>query len=133
MTGGKARIRHFVDSSGRAPLDASTAAALHAFKTQRYAQRIRGGDVALRPGIARIVGEARGADVALAIATTTSVPNIETLLDATLGPGSIAWFAAVGAGDMVEATIWCLRASAPSLRIAWRSRTLATACGRPRR
>lgn len=47
--------------------------------------------------------EARGAGIALAIATTTSLPNIEGLLTATLGRDALAWFAVIGAGDMVAA------------------------------
>jgi beta-phosphoglucomutase-like phosphatase (HAD superfamily) len=55
----------------------------------------------LRSGVRRLIGEARDAGVALAIATTTSPDNVTALLDASLAPGSAAWFAAIGAGDVV--------------------------------
>lgn len=71
VTGGKERIRHYVESNGKASLDATATAALHACKTERYAERIGSGGVALRPGIARIIGEAREAGIPIAIATTT--------------------------------------------------------------
>jgi beta-phosphoglucomutase-like phosphatase (HAD superfamily) len=47
--------------------------------------------------------EARRRDVALAIATTTSRPNVDALLGAVLGPDSPAWFKAIACGDMVKA------------------------------
>jgi len=52
-------------------------AALHARKTELYVERTP--HLALRPGIERLMHEARGAGIKLGIATTTSLPNIEIL------------------------------------------------------
>ena len=57
----------------------------------------------LRPGVARLLGEAQAAGVRLAIATTTSAPNVTSLLEATLGPGALDRFDVVAAGDIVPA------------------------------
>ena len=104
VTGGKERIRHFLDTHAIAPApDAAAIAALHQGKTRRYVDLVARGELALRPGIARLIDEARRAGVKLAIATTTSLPNIESLLLATLGPDAIGWFDAIAAGDEVEA------------------------------
>lgn len=103
VTGGKERIRHYAETSGLEPLAPATVAALHAAKTERYVATVAAGGIPLRPGIARLIAEARAAGIPLAIATTTSLPNVESLLEASLGPGSPAWFAAIGAGDMVAA------------------------------
>lgn len=104
VTGGKERIRHYLDAHGDRPrLDDETVRRLHARKTERYNDLLVSGEVALRPGVARLIGEARAAGVPLAIATTTSRPNVETLLAATLGPQALGWFAAVAAGDVVPA------------------------------
>src|ERR1700712_809679 len=70
VTGGKERIRHYAETAGLpGPADI---AALHAYKTARYVDLVRGGSVSLRPGIARLLADAEAAGLRLAIATTTS-------------------------------------------------------------
>ena len=124
VTGGKERIAHYLREAGLPPLPPDAVAALHAAKTAQYGARMQAGWVALRPGVARLIAEARGAGVMLAIATTTSLPNVEALLTATLGAGSLGWFAAVGAGDTVAA-----KKPAPDI-YAWVVRRLGVAPGR---
>jgi beta-phosphoglucomutase-like phosphatase (HAD superfamily) len=97
VTGGKERIAHFV---GDGSLPAETIAALHADKTQRYAHLVASGGVTLRPGVRRLLSEAEGQGVRLAIATTTSRPNVDALLQATLGRQP---FEVIAAGDEVPA------------------------------
>ncbi len=99
VTGGKERIAHF----RRGDADPALIRRLHERKTQLYASRVAAGEVALRPGIAALIAEARRREVPLAIATTTSLANIEALLAATLGPGAMAWFHPIVCGDMVAA------------------------------
>ena len=103
VTGGKERIAHYLATHALPQLEPAAVAALHAAKTAHYVERMAAGRIALRPGVARLIAEARTSGVALAIATTTSLPNIEGLLTATLGSDSLGWFAAIGAGDMVAA------------------------------
>ncbi len=101
VTGGKERIRFYLDQAGLPALPAETIARLHARKTELYVAHVDAGRLALRPGIARLILEARAAGVSLAIATTTSLANVQSLLRSTLGADSPGWFAAIGAGDMV--------------------------------
>ncbi len=104
VTGGKERIRYFIDAFGGAPdPTASGIAALHAAKTRIYADLVAAGALTLRPGVARLLGEARMAGLRLAIATTTTPANVEALLTATLGPEGIGWFDVIAAGDAVPA------------------------------
>lgn len=103
VTGGKERIVHYLRSHGLPPMPQDAVAALHAAKTARYGERVQAGGLTLRPGIARLIAEARSAGVALAIATTTSRPNVDALLTMTLGPEAPGWFAMIAAGDMVAA------------------------------
>ncbi|BBF92899.1 HAD-IA family hydrolase [Blastochloris tepida] len=104
VAGGKERLAHFIATHAEsAPDVASRIAELHAAKTARYAALIAGGAARLRPGIARLMRQAEEAGLRLAIATTTSLPNVEALLCATLGPGAVGRFAVIGAGDMVAA------------------------------
>ena len=101
VTGGKERIRFHQELAGLSVLDDAAVARLHARKTALYVAHVDGGRLGLRPGIARLITQARAADIPLAIATTTSLANVESLLRATLGDGAPGWFAAIGAGDMV--------------------------------
>lgn len=105
VTGGKERIAHFIGSLGLDETDRRAALArvpaLHAAKTRHYAALIDAGAVQLRPGIARLLAEAREAGLHLAIASTTSPANVETLLVATLGPQGPGLFDLIACGDLV--------------------------------
>ena len=97
VTGGKERIRHY-DSQNA--LSSAQIAALHADKTARYVEFVRGGAISLRPGVAELLADAQAAGLRLAIATTTSRPNVDALLAATLGANP---FEVIAAGDEVSA------------------------------
>lgn len=102
VTGGKERIRRYADTHGEAIGDAAIAR-LHADKTARYVASVAAGAVSLRPGVARLLQEAREAGLRLAIATTTTPANVTALLRTTLGPDAAGLFECIGAGDMVAA------------------------------
>lgn len=105
ITGGKERIRYYVEAWQPHDGDAALAklAALHAEKTRRYTKLVADGALTPRPGVLRLLNEARAAGIKLAIATTTSDSNIEALLKASFAPDALSWFAVVGAGDIVAA------------------------------
>ncbi|CAH2602169.1 Protein CbbY, plasmid [Rhodovastum atsumiense] len=103
VAGGKERLAAFVAAQAPERAGEVDIPALHAAKTARYTQMIAAGAVTLRPGIARLLAEARQAGVPVAIATTTSLPNVEALLRATLGEAGPGAFAVIGAGDVVPA------------------------------
>lgn len=103
VAGGKERMLYYAATHrppGQAPTDEQIRA-LHARKTERYASLMEAGALVLRPGIARIMAEARCEGVRLAIATTTSEPNVAALLRATVGRASEDWFEVIVAGDAV--------------------------------
>lgn len=79
VTGGRERIRHFLESIG-ADLDDADVEALHRRKNTLYAEQVARGDAELRPGVARLIGDAKDAGIRLAIATTTSPSNLSALL-----------------------------------------------------
>lgn len=97
--GGRERIAAFASSLGA---DVDTAA-IHRRKTDIYNQSIRGGGIELRPGIAALIERARARGLRLAIGTTTSRPNVVSLLDVTLGVGSTRLFASIRTGEDVSA------------------------------
>ena len=55
----------------------------------------------LRPGVKRLLLDARAAGLRLAIATTTSMENVTALLEHCISPGAERWFDVIGAGDVV--------------------------------
>lgn len=102
VTGGKERIRRDLADRGIDP-DAHDIPALHRAKTERYTALMAGGGIALRPGIAALIDSARAAGLLLAIATTTSRPNIDALIRATMGCDAAQVFDVIAAGDEVAA------------------------------
>ncbi len=107
VTGGKERIRYYLDAFNRdfprpADLD-DFIAGLHRAKTDHYTRLLSEGRIPLRPGVARLLQEARDAGLRLAIATTTTPANVEALLTYTLGPQALDWFEVIAAGDIVPA------------------------------
>ncbi len=105
VTGGKERLRYYLqryrpEESVRADLD-ELIAAVYAAKTARYQQLLASGAIGLRPGVKRLITEAREAGITLAVTTTTSPGNVTGLLEHALAPGSSQWFAAIAAGDVV--------------------------------
>lgn len=107
VTGGKERIQYFVKDflpEGERPDTdvVELAKQLHLRKTDFYVEIVQGGGLPLRPGVKRLLEEARDKGLLLGIATTTSIPNVQTLLESSLGKRSQDWFAIIAAGDLVQ-------------------------------
>ena len=107
VTGGKERIRHYVqhylpDFTPPTDFD-DLVVSLHRSKTRHYTALLEQGGIPLRPGIARLIAEAREAGLRLAIATTTTPENVTALLRCSLAPDSADWFEVIAAGDIVPA------------------------------
>lgn len=102
ISGGKERMLHYwqrtrgdvIDIGGAGVRD--TIDRLHALKTAAYEALVQAGAVALRPGVLRLMSEARAAGLRLAIATTTSPVNIAALLGRAIGRDWRTHFAAIG-------------------------------------
>lgn len=100
VTGGKERIRHFAGTVGEVVSD-EFIADVHMRKNEIYAELVEKGAVALRPGIDRLIDEARSNNIRTAIATTTSRSNLTALLNRHFGAGSTIMFDAVVTGEEV--------------------------------
>lgn len=100
VAGGKERMAHHwrtvEPDIARSAAARATIERVHAMKTRIYESRVSGGRLPLRPGVLRLIREARGAGLRLAIATTTTPANIDALLRQPLGAGWRIHFAAVG-------------------------------------
>ncbi|MGH2669334.1 MAG: HAD-IA family hydrolase, partial [bacterium] len=76
---------------------------LHTVKSLLYARMLADRGVPLRPGVLRLLDEARCSGVRLAIASSTSLANVRAVFDGNL-PGDWAdWFDIVATCDVVEA------------------------------
>jgi len=106
VTGGKERIRyylsHFNTRFEHDDLD-SLVISLHANKTKHYVELLESNAITLRPGVLRLMNEARAAGLRLAIATTTTPANVTALVKSTLGEEALDWFGCIAAGDIVPA------------------------------
>ena len=106
VTGGKERMLYFIEQHEPAlpELDDLPAyvAELHRAKTEHYISLLQEGEIPLRPGVARLLQEARERGITLGIATTTTEENVACLIEMTLGAEALDWFAVMAAGDMVE-------------------------------
>jgi len=105
VAGGKERIRHYLrerpaDAASPSHADAWIAA-LHEAKTRFYVEALAAGALPMRPGVVRLLAEARDAGLRLAIATTTTAENVTALLRQGLGETSTSWFEVIAAGDVV--------------------------------
>ena len=115
VSGGKERIRHFIKKytpcfpgtvctpgKSNTPINLPYfIAQLYATKTGFYQSLLKQGKIPLRPGVRRLIQEARTAGLRLAIATTSAQKNAIALLQHTLGPDSPNWFEVIAAGDVV--------------------------------
>jgi beta-phosphoglucomutase-like phosphatase (HAD superfamily) len=105
VAGGKERILHYRQQAHPDfhPSDDLPAwsAQLHKAKSVHYKAMVQAGKIPLRPGVLRLLNEARSAGLRLAIATTTTPENVTSLLETHLGPEGIGWFEVIAAGDIV--------------------------------
>jgi HAD superfamily hydrolase (TIGR01509 family) len=106
VTGGKERIRyylqHFRPDFSTSGLD-ELISELHQAKTRHYTDLLAAGRIPLRPGVKRLLLEAREAGIRLAVVTTTTPANVSALLRHSLAPDAEQWFELIAAGDIVPA------------------------------
>jgi HAD superfamily hydrolase (TIGR01509 family) len=107
VTGGKERMKYYVerfrpDYARPADFD-DLVAELHKAKTRHYTRMLAAGGIPLRPGVRRLLEEARSAGLTLAVATTTTPENVTALLRHSLAAKGPDWFAVIAAGDIVPA------------------------------
>ena len=103
-TGGKERMARDFDETGW-PADVPIAdrdaliAGLHQSKTRLFADIVEGGRMPLRPGVARLIDEALGAGMKVAVCSTSNEMSVRAILR-QLGPERVPLIA-VFTGDIV--------------------------------
>ncbi len=105
ITGGQERMRYYMDSYPCPKPQATDFSGyfreIHRNKNRHFAALMAEGGIGLRPGVQRLIAEARQAGIRLAIATTTTRSNVLALLDKTLGSVSQDWFELIATADEV--------------------------------
>jgi HAD superfamily hydrolase (TIGR01509 family) len=105
VSGGKERIAAYIESRDEPEREKTRlkqlAPAIHAAKTRIYGEIIARGSVPLRPGVMRLIREARAAGMRLAVVATTNTANVITLLAAALGAEAFGWIEALVGGDQI--------------------------------
>lgn len=105
VAGGKERIRYFIQRY-QPKLNyqgnlTDLVLDLHKAKTAHFHKLLQDNAIPLRPGVKRLLHEARSHQVRLAIATTSAKDAVFPLLETLLGPTAPQWFEFIAAGDMV--------------------------------
>ncbi|MCI0401507.1 MAG: HAD-IA family hydrolase [Gammaproteobacteria bacterium] len=105
VSGGRERIQFYAETRGHdshCPDDPSAfAAEIHQAKTAHYQRMLRAAKLRLRPGIERLLAEARSKRIRLAIATSSARANVEALLNNILGKEALAWFDVIATCDVI--------------------------------
>jgi HAD superfamily hydrolase (TIGR01509 family) len=105
VTGGKERIASYLSQQRVAAAERGRLLRLipqiHATKTRLYQELVALGHLHPRDGVLRLLTEARAAGLKLAIASTTSPQNVESLLTSSFGIDAVSWFTVIATGDIV--------------------------------
>jgi len=103
--GGKERLAKYI--AGRGAGAGETARLLeripeiHAEKVRIYVAALSAGAIRPRDGVRELLAEARTAGIRLAIATTTSTPNVSALIETAFGGRDASPFEVVACGEDV--------------------------------
>jgi HAD superfamily hydrolase (TIGR01509 family) len=105
VTGGKERVLHYIhryQSGFEADLPLmELATLLHQSKGRYFRELLQTHTMLLRPGIKRLIADARRQRVRLAIATTSARETVLPLLERLLGVEAPSWFEVIATGDDV--------------------------------
>lgn len=85
VSGGRERLAAYLAGLEAEPLPPDRLEALWRSKQNHYVQLLAEGRLRLRPGVARLIGEAAAAGLAQAIVTTSARPAVEALFVGLLG------------------------------------------------
>ncbi len=106
ISGGKERIRNYLQLKQYVPEENTDlwhfAESVHKRKSSIYREMLVAGHIQLRPGVRRLIEDAIKNEITLAIATSSSQKNVETLLTNALGEEALDLFSVIVTCDIVE-------------------------------
>lgn len=93
VSGGLERLHHHVDSLKVPPAEKARLHAIvpviHYSKSEIYAELLRAGQPPLRPGVKRVVAQARQEGLKVAVISSTASANARAILDVHFGKGGV--------------------------------------------
>ena len=105
ISGGRERIAHCLEEAKIETREYENpgqfAQTIHRRKSDIYREKLINGQVPLRPGVERLLFDAQENKISLAIATSSSRKNVETLLWNNLGPDALKLFSIIVTSDTV--------------------------------
>jgi HAD superfamily hydrolase (TIGR01509 family) len=103
IAGGKERMTHYFNEAGWPPGQTAETLIpdLHKKKTALFTELVKSGSLPLRPGVTRLVDEARAAGIRLGVCTTSDPKSVDGVLD-LMGAKRKSGFEIVLAGDVVK-------------------------------
>ncbi|MBN1998970.1 HAD-IA family hydrolase [candidate division KSB1 bacterium] len=106
ISGGKERMKHYFNRTawphGIGDRDMFIRE-MHKLKTDLFMQLIESGELALRPGVTRLVDEAINEGILLAVCSTSNERSVNLIVEKMLGSKRRVFFGAILAGDVVKA------------------------------
>lgn len=102
ITGGKNRLQHYADRKDGQDLDSSVLQQVHIAKTTHFNQRLLSGEAKLRPGVARLIDDAKHAGIKLGFVTSTERSNVDSIDNALGSAFTLKDFDIVTTRTMVE-------------------------------
>ncbi len=104
IAGGKERMRYFFNQTewpDVAEEKDQFITNLHKKKTAHFLNIIQSGRMQLRPGVKRLIDEAIGYNIKLAVCSTSNENSVNMIVDSLLGNERREYFSAILAGDIV--------------------------------
>jgi HAD superfamily hydrolase (TIGR01509 family) len=105
VSGGQARMARYVDLLDLPPAEKlrlrRVIPAIHQQKTRLYGELIASNNVRPRPGIARLIDDARRADLLVGLVASSASANVDTLVTSALGPELRKAVTAIAGAEMV--------------------------------
>ncbi|HIF52287.1 MAG TPA: HAD family hydrolase [Thiotrichaceae bacterium] len=106
ISGGKERFRKFLNEDEtlkiRIENPESFVKELHKRKSEHYRSILKNGDIELRPGVIRLINEARDKGIQIGVATSSSMANLTTLFNKTLDMEPSELFNSIVTSDTVQ-------------------------------
>ena len=101
ISGGKERIRKCLTEDNTINIDNNFIEELHKCKSEYYRSMLISADIKLRPGIKRLITEAKNLNIKLGIATDSSSANLTTLVKKNLDTQPEQLFNTIVTSDIV--------------------------------
>ncbi len=105
VSGGKERIFKYLESHnfkipGNENLRDFTLR-VHQRKSEIYREKLTADRIGLRNGVGKLINEARQKGISMAIATCTSISNVEVVLKSALGENALSYFETLVSCDLI--------------------------------